>query len=496
MKTLSACLIVKNEELVIERCLRSIIPICNEIIVVDTGSNDNTINIVKGLIREFDIIKLYNFKWVDDFSLARNFSFEKAVSDYIMWVDADEVFTDNLNRTILKLKEKDFNGYDVIATPIQFYYSDDNYSCVNRERILLRENKPYWRYRVHEELIRNVFKNDINEYIIPFNDGYVFHEKKKESNFKYYFQIYCDELNKNKLSYGHHNLYYLTWMCSFYDNIMAKLYAFDVFMHLPIYKYEIDYREWFIDNLLNENEYEMLKTLSFFYPSFANSNCLHREINCNMISLFKTCKKLYEKNEYFAAFYGLNFIFRNKDYFTDYFLYEEKLYEYFNIILWNIGLINYFIKNTYEFIKKYPNNKIAIQNYQFSDLINNKINNLTLIINVKNNEWNLPHILYITKNCFKQRIIVTSKNIANLIDDDIIITKNKNELLSWVSLSKTDFYLYLNDDSILNINIFNCFMKNYYLASNNEFYFEEYIKNCIFTNNINKIIDEIKIDND
>ena len=475
MKTLSACLIIKNEELVIERCLKSIIPICDEIIAVDTGSNDNTINIIDNLAEKCDKIKLYNFQWIHDFSAARNFSFSKATSDYIMWVDSDEMFTDKLNETILELKKEDFNNCDVIATSIQFFYNKNDYSFVNRERILLRKNEPYWRYRVHEELIRNTVKDDINEYIIPLVDGYVFHEKKKESNFYYYFQIYCDEINKDKVSYGHHNLYYLTWMCSFYDKIMAKLYAFDVFLHLPIYKYEIDYREWFKYNVLNENEYEMLKDISLLSSSFTKENWNDREINCNMLFIFNKCKNLYEKNNYFAAYYGLNFIIQNKMYFNEYNLYEEQIYEYFDIILWNINLISRFVEFTNDFITKYPNNKTAIQNFEFSKLINDKINKLILIINVRNNEWYLPHILYLTKSLFNKRIIITNKNISNIVDDSIIIVSDKNQIKN----TNDEYCLYVNDDVVLDINFLGFLMKKFIFSNENNF--EDNNKNYIFT---------------
>ena len=68
-------MIVKNEEAVLGRCLESIKDMVDEIIIVDTGSMDNTKNIAK---RYTD--KIYDFPWCDDFSAARNFAFSKAKS--------------------------------------------------------------------------------------------------------------------------------------------------------------------------------------------------------------------------------------------------------------------------------------------------------------------------------------------------------------------------------------------------------------------------------
>ena len=83
---ISVCLIVKNEEDVIERCLESVKGFADELIVVDTGSSDTT----KEIVRKFSD-KLYDFEWIDDFSAARNYAFSKAKCDYLFWLDADDI---------------------------------------------------------------------------------------------------------------------------------------------------------------------------------------------------------------------------------------------------------------------------------------------------------------------------------------------------------------------------------------------------------------------
>ena len=86
MLRFSLCMIVKNEEKVLARCLDSLHDLMDEMIIVDTGSTDNTKEIAS---RYTD--KVYDFEWVDDFSAARNFAFSKATGDYIYSADADEV---------------------------------------------------------------------------------------------------------------------------------------------------------------------------------------------------------------------------------------------------------------------------------------------------------------------------------------------------------------------------------------------------------------------
>ena len=82
--TVSLCMIVKNEEKILARCLDSIGDLADEIIIVDTGSRDRTKEIAA---RYTD--KIYDFQWIRDFAAARNFAFSKAACDYIYSADAD-----------------------------------------------------------------------------------------------------------------------------------------------------------------------------------------------------------------------------------------------------------------------------------------------------------------------------------------------------------------------------------------------------------------------
>lgn len=97
MISISVCMIVKNEEKVLKRCLDSLEGLYDELIIVDTGSTDSTRKIASAYTD-----KIYDFEWVDDFSEARNFSFSKATCDYIYCPDADEIL-DEENRDKFKM---------------------------------------------------------------------------------------------------------------------------------------------------------------------------------------------------------------------------------------------------------------------------------------------------------------------------------------------------------------------------------------------------------
>lgn len=82
---LSLCMIVKDEEACIRRCLDSVKDVADEIVVVDTGSSDRTI----GICRSYGAA-IYPYKWNDSFADARNESLAHASGDFILWMDADE----------------------------------------------------------------------------------------------------------------------------------------------------------------------------------------------------------------------------------------------------------------------------------------------------------------------------------------------------------------------------------------------------------------------
>lgn len=93
---LTLSMIVKNEEKYLAECLESVKDLADEIVIVDTGSTDNTIEIAK----KYNA-KIYNFNWVNDFSAARNFALSKSNGKWILYLDADERLHPN-SKSLLK----------------------------------------------------------------------------------------------------------------------------------------------------------------------------------------------------------------------------------------------------------------------------------------------------------------------------------------------------------------------------------------------------------
>lgn len=147
--TLSLCMIVKDEGKTIERCLKSVKSFVDEIIIVDTGSTDDTKEIALRCGA-----KVFDFEWVNNFAAARNFSFSKATSEYILWLDGDDFIDEenikNIKRIILNFDSTwDFiSGQYILGRDAEGSVS---YS-IRRNRIVRRAMNFKWIGHVHEYL--------------------------------------------------------------------------------------------------------------------------------------------------------------------------------------------------------------------------------------------------------------------------------------------------------------------------------------------------------
>lgn len=150
MIEVSLCMIVKNEENVLARCLDSVADLVEEIIIIDTGSADRTKEIAKKYTD-----KIYDFEWIDDFSAARNFSFEKATKDYIYVADADEVIDEENREKFKQLKQILLPEIDIV----QMSYCNQlsfgtvyNFEEELRPKLYKRQREFIWTEPIHEQV--------------------------------------------------------------------------------------------------------------------------------------------------------------------------------------------------------------------------------------------------------------------------------------------------------------------------------------------------------
>lgn len=149
MVTISLCMIVKNEQAVLARCLDSVREAVDEIIIVDTGSEDTT----KEIARRYTD-KVLDFAWTDDFSAARNFSFRQAGMQYCLWLDADDVLLPDDLQKLLRLKETLEPEVDVVTMRYHTAFDEaGNPTFVYvRERLVRNTGEDLWRGAVHEAI--------------------------------------------------------------------------------------------------------------------------------------------------------------------------------------------------------------------------------------------------------------------------------------------------------------------------------------------------------
>lgn len=161
MSTISLCMIVKNEEKLLKRCLDSISDLMDEIIIVDTGSTDDT----KKIASQYTD-KIFDFKWIDDFAAARNFAFSKATMEYIYSCDADEIIDSVNHEELRKLKAVLIPEVEIVQ--MKYAESPENQTVLNskteyRPKLFKRLRNYVWINPVHETVRLDpvVFDSDI-----------------------------------------------------------------------------------------------------------------------------------------------------------------------------------------------------------------------------------------------------------------------------------------------------------------------------------------------
>lgn len=155
MLALSCCIIVKNEVRCISSLLRNISAISDQIVVVDTGSTDNTAEIAKDIGAEVTL-----FPWTNSFSDARNKSLECASHPWIFYIDADDYLPESSLQSLKDLKKED---------PTKAYYSfvirstQDGITGISSAQIRMFPNMDglKFRYRVHEQIRPALIQNGI-----------------------------------------------------------------------------------------------------------------------------------------------------------------------------------------------------------------------------------------------------------------------------------------------------------------------------------------------
>ncbi len=264
MVTISLCMIVRNEEAILSRCLNSFKEIADEIIIVDTGSEDNTKEIAKQYTK-----LIYDFPWINDFSAARNKSFSMATMNYCMWVDADDILPRSQCKKLLEWKNNASldNCPDVVMLKYTTSFTEDGTPnfLYYRERLIRNSRGFLWKGRVHETItpMGNVTYEDI----------YLEHHSNKtyysERNLKIYEEMISDgdTLDARDMFYYGRELYYHGQYAKAIDTLTLFLSMPNAFIENQVEACRIVAYCCYPLNLNHKALLFLLKGLSYRVPS-------------------------------------------------------------------------------------------------------------------------------------------------------------------------------------------------------------------------------------
>lgn len=203
LSKLTLSMIVKNEEKYLRECLESVKGIVDEIVLVDTGSTDNTIKIAE----EFNA-EVFHYEWKNDFSDARNYALSKSNGTWILYMDADERLTGKSVNELKNITERnDLAGYRCTINSIDENNGKPNFMRYTR----LFHNNPRIKFigRIHEQIDNSLLENGykiLDSDIEIIHIGYNVENEELKNKAGRNLKILINEYKKNKSSYNAYQL--------------------------------------------------------------------------------------------------------------------------------------------------------------------------------------------------------------------------------------------------------------------------------------------------
>lgn len=241
-------MIVKNEESGLEETLASIYGIFDEIIIVDTGSSDNTVSIAKKYTD-----KVFDYTWCDDFSSARNYSISKANNDWILVLDGDETIT-YADKNNLDNLDMDSNLVGRVRRRNPFDDGGDIKVYIERVNRFFNKNLYEYKGKIHEQIVRKDNKEystvdlDITLNHIGYMSEVIKSSKKLERNIEMLLTELNNSSNDPYINYQLGKSYYKL------KNYDRSFYYFEKAL-----SYSEDYKLEYVLDLVISYGYSLLK---------------------------------------------------------------------------------------------------------------------------------------------------------------------------------------------------------------------------------------------
>ncbi|GAB5465968.1 MAG: hypothetical protein Kapaf2KO_14040 [Candidatus Kapaibacteriales bacterium] len=243
---LTACIICRNEEDNISQCLVSLIGKVEEVVVNDTGSTDNTVQIVKSYQTRLNIVLVHSV-WEEDFSKARNLTLDKASQEWVLVIDADEVLTSDRHSLQSEFSQDDSIGGLLVKA--KSYSLNDSYQTTDLLRLFRNRKDIRFKGTIHEQVIDSIANKGLK--IIKSEIELSHYGYKDET-------LLMQKIERNvklleKSDFNHHTLFHkLNLIKSYYS---LKKYAKAI---------EIEYVYNLSDSKVQMSEFLLYKSLSYF----------------------------------------------------------------------------------------------------------------------------------------------------------------------------------------------------------------------------------------
>lgn len=360
---IDSCLIIKNEEQNIERLINQLLIFSNEIHITDTGSTDNTIQIIEDFQKSYSNVFLHHFEWCMDFAKARNYSLTcyECNADYQFWCDGDDELNDELIKTLCNFSDE--NNDDIYI--LNYLYSEN--FIQKRDSLIKVSANLKWQDPIHEFLL--IDENIIRNYEYFNNGSLLIHHYHPEDHPNRNLDIFMN-MEKENYDFSARNRFYFG----------RELY------HKEYYEYALYQFQKCIDERYNNNVNvtDIINACIFmfyingdialqnFFKLFSDERFIRKDL------FYIVADYYFHKNNFILSkFYYILCI--NCDEPNNYILFNYDSKCHINallqlgIILYNMNDIDKSIYYNEEILKINPNHKIALNNIAIlNDLKNNK----------------------------------------------------------------------------------------------------------------------------
>ncbi|UYZ21609.1 TPR domain-containing glycosyltransferase [Mesobacillus jeotgali] len=390
---ISLCMIVKNEEKVLNRCLSSVANLIDEMIIIDTGSTDNTKKIALQYTNN-----VYSFKWSNDFSAARNYASEKASGEWILVLDADEYIDEENFKDFIRELHNDNGLFDTYTAKILNFTGFYGESLVqNYHSRIYKNNRDIVYYRhIHEQLksAKDEQLKTRNSNLLIFHSGYLKDTVKKKNKNERNRHLLEKELNTgSQQAFDYFNFGNEYFSIGEYEKALKS--------YLQAYKLKGNFRTPWVS-------YNIIQII----------NCLMRLQRYNdALKVIKDAEEIYAGSPEFPYLKGEIFLIKGQ--------LDDAKQMYFQILNNQEKYIDIILMPDVKELK--PHNRLG-KIYLYEDDFDNSIYHYSSVLNIdKYNKDAINKVVYVLNNFH------TAEEITNFLKSNELV--NGNNIIDYVRAS-------------------------------------------------------------